>query len=294
MGRKSRTKQESSGVPTPASKGSATRNLPLLILAVIGILLTSYILYTDYIGSQLRGCSVGSACDIVLSSKWAHLFGAPTAFWGWLTYITFAVLALRWKPGRWRIAWAFAVFGFVYSAYLTTVSLTILKAACPYCLTSLTLMTIITAVTTFQRPEMPGLSFGRTAGTVIGGALAFIIVAHLNYTGVLGEPPTTEDPRLKAIALHLDASGAKMYGASWCPHCQQQKEMFGLAAKRLPYIECSPGGQGAPQAAVCRNLGITTYPTWIIDGKRMEEVIPPQKLAEMTGFKDEPVPAPAP
>ena len=49
--------------------------------------------------------------------------------------------------------------------------------------------------------------------------------------------------------------------------------MFGAAAKRLPYIECSMGGQGTPQTTECRNAGITTYPTWEIDGKRYVEVL---------------------
>lgn len=288
MGRKARAKNSSVGTsPASASAGSAGKNWPLLVLATIGILLTSYILYTDYIGSRLQGCSVGSACDIVLTSKWARFLGAPTAFWGFLSYVTLATLAFSWKPSRWKLAWPVAVFGFCFSVYLTTVSLTILDAACPYCLTSLTLMTLIAGVTTFQRPELPGFSWMRTGGTVLGTAAAVILVAHLNYTGLLGEPPTTEDPRSRALAIHLSNYGAKMYGASWCPHCQQQKEMFGLSASRLPYVECSPGGQGQPQAAICRNLGITIYPTWIIDGKRTSEVMSFQQLAEATGFKDE-------
>ena len=123
-------------------------------------------------------------------------------------------------------------------------------------------------------------------------AAAFILLVHLNYTGVLGEPPAIEDPRARALALHLSRSDAKMYGASWCPHCQEQKAMFGLAASRLPYVECSPGGQGQPQAAICRNLNITVYPTWIINGKRTEEVLSMQQLAEATGFREDAQDAP--
>jgi uncharacterized membrane protein len=290
MGRKARAKK-SSPDSQPAIRQSARRqpNWPLVVLSTIGILLTSYILWTDYLGNQLRGCSIGSACDIVLSSRWARLMGAPTAFWGFATYVTLALLAARWHAGRWRMAWAISIFGLCYSAYLTIVSLTILNAACPYCLTSLALMTTIAAVTTFQRPDLPSLSFVRTAGYVFGAAAAFILVAHLNYTGVLGEPPSVEDPKARALAIHLSRSGAKMYGASWCPHCQEQKELFGLAASRLPYVECSTGPQGSPQTAICRSLNIMIYPTWIIDGKRTEEVMTFQQLAEATGFREDAV-----
>lgn len=67
--------------------------------------------------------------------------------------------------------------------------------------------------------------------------------------------------KLDAFATCIKDSGAKFYGAFWCPHCQAQKARFGASAKLLPYIECStPDGQG--QLAVCKDLGINTYPTW--------------------------------
>ena len=76
-----------------------------------------------------------------------------------------------------------------------------------------------------------------------------------------------------------------MYGAHWCEHCRQQKEFFGEAAKRLPYIECSTGAQGSPQTAECRNRQIKSYPTWFINGQRYEELLTPARLAQMTGFQ---------
>ncbi len=64
-----------------------------------------------------------------------------------------------------------------------------------------------------------------------------------------------------AFASCIKDSGAKFYGAFWCPHCQAQKARFGKSAKNLPYIECStPDGQG--QLKVCTDVGVTSYPTW--------------------------------
>jgi hypothetical protein len=60
--------------------------------------------------------------------------------------------------------------------------------------------------------------------------------------------------------------------------------LFGAAAKRLPYIECSPQGQNAPQAQVCVDEDIKSYPTWIIYGKRYEDVLTMQDLAAITKF----------
>ena len=94
-----------------------------------------------------------------------------------------------------------------------------------------------------------------------------------------------EDPMVRALAEHLADEGAEFYGASWCPHCQEQKRLFGASADRLPYVECSPGGQGTPQASACAAAGVRQYPTWFIGGRRFEEVLTLPRLAELTGFQ---------
>ena len=50
-------------------------------------------------------------------------------------------------------------------------------------------------------------------------------------------------PQAGDLARRLKAAGAKMYGAFWCSHCQEQKAEFGAAAQAdLPYVECYPQG----------------------------------------------------
>ena len=287
MGRKARAKREPKDKPVTAAPARRSPNWPLLALGLVGMALAAYLSWTEWVGGSVKGCAVGSSCDVVLSSRWATLFGLPTALWGMLAYVTLAAIAFIPRADRhWWSAWTVAFFGVVYSAYLTTVSLAILGAACPYCLTSLALMTSIFALVTWQRPStLENFSWPRWLTKAVPVAAAIIIVLHLNYTGLLGQPPAVEDPIARALAVHLTQSGAKMYGASWCPHCQEQKELFGLAASRLPYVECSPGGQGTPQTEECRAARITTYPTWVINGKRTEEVMTLPQLAEATGFQ---------
>ncbi len=72
-----------------------------------------------------------------------------------------------------------------------------------------------------------------------------------------------------ALATCITNSGAKFYGAFWCPHCKKQKELFGTSARLLPYIECSkPDGT---QNDTCKTLNIASYPTWeLADGTRLE------------------------
>ena len=84
------------------------------------------------------------------------------------------------------------------------------------------------------------------------------------------------------FASCLSEKGAKFYGAFWCPHCRNQKNIFGKSSKNLPYIECStPDGNG--QLAVCTEAGIESYPTWTFsDGSKETGELSLEKLAEKT------------
>jgi uncharacterized membrane protein/glutaredoxin len=267
----------------------ATPNWPLLGISSVGIILTAYLAWTAFTGSGVQGCSAGGGCDAVLTSRWATLLGLPTAFWGLLAYIGLAAIAFVRRPDtHWSYAWTVAFFGVCYSVYLTVVSLTILESACPYCLTSLALMAGILALVVFQRP--PELARRSWLGLVAGrGALAavVILVLHANYAAPQAEPAGPEDPSIRALAEHLTEQGAVFYGASWCPHCQEQKRLFGASADRLPYVECSLGGRSAPQSAACRSAGVQTYPTWVINGRAtVGEVLTLAQLADASAFPE--------
>jgi uncharacterized membrane protein len=288
MGKKAKARRETTATAKPTQQRHSMRsspNWPLLVLSGLGILLTSYLSYTSFKGMSVKGCGVGSSCDVVLTSQWSELFGLPTATWGLLTYITLAATSfIKREDTHWKSAWLISMFGLLFSLYLTTVSLTVLDAACPYCLTSLTLMAAIFGLVSWQRPAHISQPWGRWIAKSVPVGIAAIFVLHLYYAGFLGEAPGPEDPTARALAEHLTKSGAKMYGAYWCPHCQQQKAIFGRSANRLPYIECSPGGRTAPQADECRSANINTYPTWIINGKRTEEVMDFKQLSDASGF----------
>lgn len=84
------------------------------------------------------------------------------------------------------------------------------------------------------------------------------------------------------FASCLSEKGAKFYGAFWCPHCRNQKSIFGKSSDKLPYIECStPDGNG--QLEICKNAGIESYPTWVFsDGSKENGELTLEKLSEKT------------
>ena len=63
------------------------------------MILTGYLSWTAMSHESVKGCSVGSACEVVLSSPWSTLLGMPTAFWGFLAYTTLAAIAFVQRSG---------------------------------------------------------------------------------------------------------------------------------------------------------------------------------------------------
>jgi len=271
---------------TAAVKNTAP-NWPVFGLALVGMALSGYLTFTAWQGKLVAFCTEGAGCDVVLNSRWSTLFGVPTSFWGFLTYTLLAAVAWNKNAAdRWRWGWTISLFGLLFSLYLTSISLFELKATCPYCLTSLGIMTAIFIVTTLQRPvNLPKFSWGPWLAKIGGAALVAIIALHLYFAGYWGEAQGPEDPWIRALAEHLSRSDSKFYGASWCPHCAEQKKLFDGSVNRIPYVECSPGGPNAPQAEVCKDKNIQSYPTWIIDGQRYTGVQPLDALAQLSHFQ---------
>jgi uncharacterized membrane protein len=269
----------------PAEQGGP--NWPILSLGVIGMGVSGYLTYSAWALKQVAGCTEGSACDIVLSSQWATLLGLPTSFWGFFTYALLAAVAWNKRTvAQWKATWFIALFGVLYSVYLTAISFYSLDAACPYCLTSLGIMTAIFALASFQRPApMAGFTWSPWLGKTVGASLIIILALHLHYAGYWGKTAAAEDPWIRGLATHLAKIDAKFYGADWCPHCQQQKQMFGSSVDRVPYIECSPGGPRAPVSQACRDARIESYPTWIINGQRYNGTQTLEALAQFSNYK---------
>ncbi|MFN3476717.1 MAG: vitamin K epoxide reductase family protein [Candidatus Methylomirabilales bacterium] len=264
-------------------------NGPLFGLALIGMGLTGYLTVIAWNGEGAAWCPAGGGCDVVLRSPWSRLLGQPISFWGFLTYLSLAGLAfLKRIDLRWKLAWIVSLVGVLYSAYLTTVSIAKLKVTCPYCLTSAALMVAIFVTVLAQRPRTIPRGFWSTwLPLTFAGALLLVGALHLYYTVGWGQVRGEENPQVRALAEHLVKVGAQFYGAFWCPHCQEQKALFGASAHRLPYIECSPQGRRGPQASICQAMHIQSYPTWIINGRRYEGLLTLKELAEASGFHGE-------
>lgn len=120
----------------------------------------------------------------------------------------------------------------------------------------------------------------------IGIPVILIVFGALAYIGVVSNSDSATGAAIVGeyddFAKCLTESGAKMYGAYWCPHCKSQKEMFGSSFQYINYIECAPGGDDADPMA-CQAAGISGYPTWIINGQKYPGSKSLEQLSELSG-----------
>lgn len=111
---------------------------------------------------------------------------------------------------------------------------------------------------------------------VVGVVLLAALIGFLWWQG-------NQPGKLDTFAKCLAEKGVKFYGAFWCPHCQNEKALFGSSQKYLPYVECS-APDGNSQLKVCNDASIKVYPTFVFaDGSRQEGEMSLEDLASKTG-----------
>ena len=85
------------------------------------------------------------------------------------------------------------------------------------------------------------------------------------------------------FAQCLTARQATMYGLYWCPHCAQQKEMFGESFHNVRYVECGIKGSNE-MTDQCKVAGVTLFPSWQFGTAPLKEgILSMEVLSEKTG-----------
>ena len=92
---------------------------------------------------------------------------------------------------------------------------------------------------------------------VILALLGFLLYRSTRTNTVSGQ-------EMIPFAQCLASKNVTMYGAYWCQHCKNDKAKFGDAFKYVPYVECTQ------DVKKCTDAGVQGYPTWIVNGKKLE------------------------
>ncbi len=134
----------------PLGKTRRWQDIAIPILAIIGLGASAYLTYVEFTQSRALCGPVGD-CNAVQSSPYAKLFGViPIGLVGAVGYT--AVLATwLWRryrtDGLARIAgpamYAMALFGTLFSIYLTYLELFVIRAVCLWCLSSAVIVTAL-------------------------------------------------------------------------------------------------------------------------------------------------------
>ena len=76
----------------------------------------------------------------------------------------------------------------------------------------------------------------------------------------------------------ISLKNAEIAGVDWCPHCQEQKKMFGDSFKYVIYNNCDL------MKAWCDEHDVKQYPTWFINNKRQSPGVKSmEELSRLTG-----------
>jgi uncharacterized membrane protein len=202
------------GAPPVAAPGR--REWLIVLLAAAGVIVSGYLGWLKVRGGNALLCETGGGCDIVQASRYATILGVPTALWGTLFYIAVGVLAgLGLTAQRWLASFLLAAAGAAFSLYLTTISLFVIGAACPYCLASAGIAVALVAVLAWRRPGAAGrrspLRWSRALP--LGGVAAVAAVAV--GAAIFASYPGGATAYQAGLAQHLAKVNAIMYGAYW-------------------------------------------------------------------------------
>jgi uncharacterized membrane protein len=131
-----------------------------IILTIIGLLVSIYM--TIYKITSNDSMCIGSGdCKTVNASRYAEIYGIPVAVLGIVGYSAIlAVLLLERKPGFFQqngtlLFFGLSLTGFLFTLYLIFVETVLIKAYCPFCITSQTAMTIIFIISVIHLVRQP-------------------------------------------------------------------------------------------------------------------------------------------
>ena len=129
-------------------------------ITIIGLLVSIYM--TIYKFTSNDAMCVGSGdCHTVNTSKYSEVNGIPVAAVGMLGYASLlGILWLERKPGFIKdngsmIFFGISLIGFFFTLWLVYVEVALLKAYCPFCITSQVSMTLIFILSVIRVVQQP-------------------------------------------------------------------------------------------------------------------------------------------
>ena len=134
--------------------------IALVALAIIGLLVSVYMTIFK-ITSNDSMCIGSKDCSVVNDSRYSEIYGIPVAVVGALGYAAIlAVLLLERNPGFFKqngtmLLFGLSLTGFLFTLYLIFLEIFLIKAYCPFCITSQVAMTLIFILSVIRVVRQP-------------------------------------------------------------------------------------------------------------------------------------------
>jgi len=133
-----------------------------IVFTVIGLLVSIYMTIFKLTNNESM-CIGSGGCSIVNASKYSVINGIPVAMVGAFGYLSILVLLyLENKPGFFQengsmLLFGVTLIGFLFTLWLIYLEVALIKAYCPFCITSQVSMTIIFILTVMRVLKQPTL-----------------------------------------------------------------------------------------------------------------------------------------
>ncbi|MGO9271276.1 MAG: thioredoxin domain-containing protein [Terriglobia bacterium] len=262
----------------------------LFVLSLVGLFISLYLLWVYTSPSHPLVC-LGTGCDTVRASPYAHVMGYPMPIFGALMYSALALLLFA-EPlmASWTVrgihflVLAILSVAFLFSAYLTGLEAYVIHAWCEWCVTSAIVITLMLALAIWDalRPAPPPtaesgiarrFAAARTqlALFVVGLAVGIPGFVHLSHSGELPPLPPTSAEVLSTRLTRSDSHAAgnlqspvtvAEFGDFECPICGTEqpivnaiRRVYGsqvrFVFREFPLTKVHPQAEKAAEAAEC-------------------------------------------
>jgi uncharacterized membrane protein/rhodanese-related sulfurtransferase/2-hydroxychromene-2-carboxylate isomerase len=258
----------------------------LLALSLLGLFDSLYLLWVYTSPSRPIVC-LGSGCDVVRASSYAHLFGLPlpafgVAYYTGLALLIFGEVLVSAPLGR-AIQYAVAGItcgGVLFSLYLFSLQAFVIHAFCTWCEVSALVVTGIFVLSIIElrrplAPTDPEAAIGRVRTNFVVCIVALLIgVPAFIFLSRYGGLPPVQQASSQALAEHLIRPDSHMtgnlhapltvveFGDFECPGCslseeaaRQVRAQYGdrirFVFRQFPLRKIHPQAEKAAEASEC-------------------------------------------